>query len=94
MHRPARLSRKCDFEPLSLMSDPHPRSAQPELSAAVAEPEQLGYATHLNQTDLECMVVIMAPQERPSVVLGADREAVLAKAHQWIAALVASKDSP
>jgi hypothetical protein len=42
---------KGDFELLRLMLDPHP--AQPELSAAVAEPEQLGYAIHLNQTDLE-----------------------------------------
>jgi hypothetical protein len=83
-----------DFELLRLMSDPHPRSAQPELPTVVPVPEQLGYAIHLNQTDLEWMVVIMAPQERQSVVLGADREAVLAKAHQWIAARAASKDSP
>lgn len=40
------------------------------------------------------MAVITAPRERPSVVLSADRETVLAKAHQWIAAHAASKDSP
>jgi len=83
-----------DFELLRLMSDPHPRSAQPELPTVVPVPEQLGYAIHLNQTDLECMAVITAPRERPSIVPGADREAVLAKAHQWIATRAASKHSP
>ena len=53
-----------------------------------------GYTVHLQQTTLEWMAVITPPEERPTIVLAADREAVLAKAHQWIAGRAASKHSP
>jgi hypothetical protein len=57
-------------------------------------PEHPGYAIHLKQTNLKWMAVIMASWERPSIVLGANRETVLAKARQWIAARAASKHIP
>jgi hypothetical protein len=74
------------------MSDLHPRSTQPEPATTLPVPERPGYAVHLKQTDLEKLAVITAPRERPSIVLDADRETVLAQAPQWIAARAASKD--
>jgi hypothetical protein len=76
------------------MPDPHPRSAQPEPATTLPVPEHPGYAVHLKQTDLEWLVVITAPRERASIILGADREAVLAKARQWIEAHAVGKDGP
>jgi hypothetical protein len=45
-----------------------------------------GYTVHLQQTALEWMAVITPPQERPSIILAADQETVLAKVRQWIEA--------
>jgi hypothetical protein len=85
---------KGDIELLRLMSDPHPRSAEPEPATSSLVPEHPAYAIHLKQTDLEKLAVITAPRERPSIIPGADRETVLAQARQWIVARAASKDSP
>ena len=50
----------------------------------------LGFTIHLRQTELEWMARISGPQQRPSIVLAADRETVLAKARQWIEAHTAT----
>jgi hypothetical protein len=43
-----------------------------------------GYTVRLQPTALEWMAVMTPPRERPSIVLAADQETVLAKARQWI----------
>lgn len=54
-----------------------------------------GYTVRLQQTALEWMAVIAPPRERPSLILAADQEAVLAKARQWIEAHAAGgQESP
>ena len=57
------------------MTDPHPYQSGPE-----------GSTIHLRQTDVEWVAVINQPAERPSIVLAADREAVLVKAQPSIEA--------
>ena len=56
------------------MTDPHPHQSGPEGS------------TILLQADVKWVAVINQPAERPSIVLVADREAVLVKAQPSIEA--------
>ena len=57
------------------MTDPHPHQSGPE-----------GSTIRLRQTDVKWGAVINQPAERPSIVLAADREAVLVKAQPSIEA--------
>ena len=57
------------------MTDPHPHQSALE-----------GSTIRLRQTDVKWVAVINQPAERPSIVLAADREAVLAKAQPCIVA--------
>ncbi len=57
------------------MTDPHPHQNGPE-----------GSTIRLRQTDVKWLAVINQPAERSSIVLAADREAVLVKAQRSIEA--------
>ena len=65
-----------------------PMTRPPTMPAVPREEaiEYLGFTIHLRQTELEWMAMISGSKQRPSIVLAADREAVLAKARQWIEA--------
>ena len=52
--------------------------------------EYPGFTILLRRTELEWMAVISGPQQRPSIILAADYETVLAKARQWIEAYTAT----
>lgn len=52
--------------------------------------EYLGFTIHLRQIELEWMAMISGAQPRPSIVLAANQETVLAKARQWIEAHTAT----
>jgi hypothetical protein len=63
------------------MTDPHPHPIDPEVPDKTLTLEYLGYSIRLQPTPLEWMTVITQPNQRPGIVLAADREA----ARDWIA---------
>ncbi|WP_246742605.1 hypothetical protein [Microvirga splendida] len=67
------------------MTDPHPYPTDPEMLDEALALEYLGYTIRLQPTLLEWMAVITQPNQRPGIVLAADREATLIKAQDWIA---------
>jgi hypothetical protein len=67
------------------MTDPHWNSIEPEGPDEILALEYLGYGIRLQPTPLEWMAVVTRPNQRPGVVLAADREAALIKAQKWIA---------
>lgn len=44
--------------------------------------EHHGYQIRLIQSGLEWMALVARPQQRPTLIMALDREAVLAKAHE------------
>jgi hypothetical protein len=67
------------------MTDPHPYPIDPEVPDEALALDYLGYSIRLQPTPLEWMAVITQPNQRPGIVLAADREAALIKARDWIA---------
>jgi hypothetical protein len=67
------------------MTDPHPYPTDPEMADELFMLEYLGYTIRLQSTPLEWIAVITQPNQRPGIVLAADREAALIKAQNWIA---------
>ena len=67
------------------MTDPHPSPLDSEVPDEALALEYLGYCIRLQPTALEWMAVITQPNQRPGIVLAADREAALVKAREWIA---------
>ncbi len=67
------------------MTDPHPYPIDPEVPDEALALEYLGYSIRLQPTPLEWMVVVTRPNQRPGIVLAADRAAALIKARDWIA---------
>lgn len=46
--------------------------------------EHRGYQIRLSQSSLECIAFVARPKQRPSVIIAADREAVLTKVYEWV----------
>ena len=67
------------------MTDPHPHSINPEVPDEALALDYLGYSIRLQPTPLEWIAVVTRPNQRPGIVLAADREAALIKARDWIA---------
>jgi hypothetical protein len=67
------------------MTDPHPHPIDPEVPDEALALEYLGYSIRLQPTPLEWIAVITQPNQRPGIVLAADRKAALIKARDWIA---------
>lgn len=67
------------------MTDPHLQPIEPKVPGEALALEYLGYSIRLQPTPLEWMAVISQPNQRPGIVLAADREAALIKAQDWIA---------
>ncbi|MFD2227788.1 hypothetical protein ACFSM9_29295, partial [Microvirga arabica] len=59
------------------MTDPRPYPTDPEMPDELLRLEYLGYTIRLQLTPLEWMAVISQPNQRPGIVLAADREAAL-----------------
>lgn len=76
------------------MTNPHCHHSTSEPIGPEPTFDFLGYTICLRQTDIESMAVITGPAEYPAIVLAADQEAVLAKAHQWIAAHTHARQEP
>lgn len=74
------------------MTDPHPNSIEPERPDETLALEYLGYTIRLQPTPLEWMAVVTRPNQRPGIVLAADRAAALIKARDWIAVQTKSQD--
>jgi hypothetical protein len=68
------------------MTDPHRAQSEPEPFGSEGALVYRGCTIRLRQTDVEEMAMINRPAERPSIVLAADREAVLVKAQPSIEA--------
>ena len=68
------------------MTDPHRAQSEPEPFGCEGALVYRGCTIRLRQTDVEEMAVINQPAERPSIVLAANGEAVLAKAQPCIEA--------
>jgi hypothetical protein len=64
------------------MTDPHHHQERKISTSEVVEHH--GHTIRLQPTALEWMAVITGPDQRPEIVLAADRQAALAMAHQWI----------
>jgi hypothetical protein len=69
------------------MTDPHHR----EKADLV---EYKGYQIRLSPSGLEWMAFVARPKQRPTLIMAADREAAIAKAHEWIEAQLASAKDP
>jgi hypothetical protein len=67
------------------MTDPHPSPINSKVPDEALALDYLGYNIRLQPTALEWMAVITQPNQRPGIVLAADREAALVKAREWIA---------
>jgi hypothetical protein len=76
------------------MTDPYCHHSASEPIESEHTFDYSGYTICLRQTGFEWMAVITRPAERPGIVLAADQEAVLAKAHQWIAAHSHARQEP
>ena len=61
------------------MTDPH-HSPDTELM------EHEGYQIRLSPSGLEWLAFVALPKQRPTLILAPDRDAALAKAHEWIEA--------
>jgi hypothetical protein len=59
------------------MTDPYPL---PETDLI----KHKGYQIRLSQSGLEWLAFVAQPQQRPTLIMAPDREAVLAKAYEWI----------
>jgi hypothetical protein len=59
------------------MTDPHP-VPEPELV------EHNGYQIRLSPSGPEWLAFVALPQQRPILIVAPDREAVIAKACEWI----------
>jgi hypothetical protein len=59
------------------MTDPH-HLPDPELV------EHDGYQIRLIRSGLEWLAFVALPKQRPTLIMAPDREAALAKAHEWI----------
>ncbi|WP_404295229.1 hypothetical protein ACD578_27695 (plasmid) [Microvirga sp. RSM25] len=46
--------------------------------------ERHGYQIRLSHVGLEWMAFVARPKQRPTLIMAPDREAVLAKADEWI----------
>jgi hypothetical protein len=67
------------------MTDPHPSPINSKMPDEALALEYLGYSIRLQPTPLEWMAVITQPNQRPGIVLAANREGALIKARDWIA---------
>jgi alpha-beta hydrolase superfamily lysophospholipase len=57
--------------------------------------EHRGYQIRLSQTRLEWTTFVALPKQRPTLIMAPDREAVIAKVDDWVAAqLQSAKCSP
>ncbi len=56
--------------------------------------EHHGYQIRLSPSGLEWMAFVAQPKQRPTLILAPDREAVLAKAREWIDRQPASEMNP
>ncbi|WP_246777310.1 hypothetical protein [Microvirga sp. VF16] len=70
-----------------MMTDPH----HPQDADLV---EHQGYHIRLSASGLEWMAFVALPKQRPTLILAPDREAVLAKAREWIDRQRASAKNP
>jgi hypothetical protein len=52
--------------------------------------EHQGYQIRLSQTKLEWMAFVALPKQRPTLIMAPDREAVVARAYEWIEAQLKS----
>ncbi|EIM29934.1 hypothetical protein [Microvirga lotononidis] len=52
--------------------------------------EHCGYQIRLIQSGSEWMAFVARPKQRPTLIMAPDREAVTAKAKEWIAAQLTS----
>jgi hypothetical protein len=43
-----------------------------------------GFEIRLARTELEWVATVAQPQQRPTLIVAADRDSVIAKAHEWI----------
>ena len=64
------------------MADPHRAQSEPEPFGSEGALVYRGSTIRLRQTDVEWLAAITQPAERPSIVLAADQEDVLAKLQQ------------
>ncbi|SCZ12637.1 hypothetical protein [Microvirga guangxiensis] len=46
--------------------------------------EHKGYQIRLSPSGLEWLAFVALPKQRPTLIMAPDREAVLAKAYEWI----------
>jgi hypothetical protein len=46
--------------------------------------EHRGYQIRLTYAGLEWIAAVALPKQRPTLIMAPDREAVIAKAHEWI----------
>jgi hypothetical protein len=65
------------------MTDPHSYPIDPEVPNEALALVFLGYSIRLQPTPLEWMAVITQPNQRPGIILVADREAALINARDW-----------
>ncbi|MPR13138.1 hypothetical protein [Microvirga tunisiensis] len=56
--------------------------------------EHNGYQIRLSQNGLDWMAFVALPKQRPTLMLAPDREAVLAKAYEWIELQLRSANDP
>jgi len=56
--------------------------------------EHSGYQIRLSPSGLEWLAFVARPKQRPTLILAPDREAVLAKAYEWIEGQRASDKQP
>ncbi|WP_457093567.1 hypothetical protein [Microvirga sp. P5_D2] len=67
------------------MTDPNHR---PETELV----EHMGYQIRLSPSGLDWMAFVARPKQRPTLIMGPDRESVVVKAKEWIEARLASAD--
>jgi hypothetical protein len=56
--------------------------------------EHNGYQLRLSRSGPEWLAFVALPKQRPTLIMAPDREAVLAKAHEWIDQQRASDKKP
>ncbi|QRM34581.1 hypothetical protein JO965_36555 (plasmid) [Microvirga sp. VF16] len=69
------------------MTDPH---HLPKTNLA----EHRGYQIRLSQSSLEWIAFVARPKQRPTVIMAPERQAVLAKAYEWVDLQLASGQTP
>ena len=76
-----------DRSAMATMTDPH---HLPKTNLV----EHRGYQIRLSQSSLEWIAFVARPKQRPTVIMAPERQAVLAKAYEWVDLQLASGQTP